>query len=369
MSIRTTTIGLIVLLGAASLQADELRVETLKYANITIIGVEDGELIYRMQTGGESRRVINTITQITLVDRDEFNAAERALADGDVEVALKGYGRALALAEEPWLKEVIRFRQLLAFQRDRQIDRALELWRRLCKPETGSANAMAMMPGEEAFGEAGSTTNAQAIAGLLQDRPGEDTSDFDRAVTKLLLDLYTFEGDDEAASREAARLAGQPATDIDDGGSGDASDGLRSESDLSRRLAAATVLMNGPAETGWAQAVETIEADLNDYPDDMLAEALLVLGRAVRKQSGVTDGDGGRALLLESGVHFMYVVTFFASSDEAAEALFEAGTICEEIENVRAARQAYVAVQTRYSHLPVAEKATAALEALDNKTD
>jgi tetratricopeptide (TPR) repeat protein len=367
MSSRTTTIGLVLLLSAAFAQADDLRIGTLKYAKITVIGVEDSELIYRTQAGIESRRVVNEITQITLVDRVDFNAGEKALADGDPNAALKSYGRALALADTDWLKQLVRYRQLLAFQKDKQIDRAIELWRRLCKPENGSENAMAMMPGEDAFGEAGSTANQQAIKGLLQDRPDRDTSDYDRAITKLLLDLYTFEGDDEAASTEAARLAGQPApgTEVEDDGS---EDGPRSETNLSERLAAATVLMNGRSESGWAQAIETIEADLHQYSDDMLAEALFILAHATRKQAGVTEGDEGRVLLLEAGVHYMYVVTFFPASDEAGEALLEAGAINEEIGNIRAARQAYAAVRTRYGHLPVVDKASAALEALDNNT-
>ena len=368
MSVRTTIIGLVVLLVAGGVRGDELYVGTLKYSSVTVTGIDDCQLVYRTPAGVESERLLNTITQLVLVGRDDFNAAEQALADDDTKAAFRAYERARATSDEAWIKELILFRQLLAFQRDHQIDRALELWRRLCKPENGSDNARAMMPGKEAFGEPGSTANAQAIQGLLLDRPKQDETNFDRAVTKLLLDLYTHEGDDEGASREAARLAGQPMTDDGDGAGDASTDGPRSETNLGERLAAATVLMDGVSAAGWTRAVETIEADLHQYPDDMLSEALLVLGLATRKQAGAAEGDEGRRLLLEAGVHFMYVATFFADSDEAAQAMFEAGTINEEIGNARAARKVYAAVLAKYGHLPIAEQATAALEALE-KTD
>ena len=375
MVARSTTIGLLVLMAAVAAQADELRIETLKYANVTVIGVEDSELIYRVQGGkDDSRRLVNSITQIALADRDDFNAGEASLVAGELEAAFKSYDRALALASEAWLKQLIRYRQLLAYERNHQIDRALELWRRLCRPEKSSENAMAMMPGVDAFGEPGSLANSQAISGLLLDRPDTDMTSFDRAVTKLLLDLYKHEGDDEAASREAARLAGQPIP----GGDGEPGDGPTDGPGgqaLSERLSAATVLMTGDTAAGWAQAIDTINADLHEYPEDMLAEALLVLGLATRKQADAAtedpdaaDGEA-RTLLLEAGIHLMYVATFFPESPEAAEALFETGRINEAIGNVRAARQAYAAVQARYGHLDMAEKAAEALRALDTKTD
>jgi len=367
---RAVTIITLLLVAAGTAWPDEIIVGGVRYLNVTITGINDSMLLFRTAAGVQTQRILKEVDRITLADNAAFNTAEDALAQGRAQEGLRQYQNAARVAQDAWVKTLASYRQLRIYEQQKQIDRALSMWRRVCRPESGSENALAMMPTEAVFGEPGSQANAAAIAALNEGRPRRDATELDRAITRLLLALYQHEGDVDGTAREAGRLAGEVPPDEPGDVADDADVPPPGRDDIGGRLQAAEAFLGTPG--GYANAARTIEADLHNYPEALLARALLVWGKATRQHADAmaqTEGaaDEARLAMLEAGLHLMYVATFFPDSPEAPEALFEAGRVNEAIGNPRAARQAYDAVRTRYGHTPLADRAGEAIERLDTE--
>ncbi|MHC4561221.1 MAG: hypothetical protein ACYS8X_00440 [Planctomycetota bacterium] len=359
-------IGCVVLaMAAATLQADDVSKGRLTHRGVTVTGINDGELTFRKSTGDVLKVSLSELTAVSLDGHDSFNTAEAALKDKNYDEALRGYRAAMQQATQRWQKDLIQFRRLRTFDTAARIDKALELWKQLCQQSRNSEKILAMMP--KTLGEAGSSANAAAIKLLTTDRPAADTSDYDARVTELLMNLYEQEGRDEEVAREAARLAGEAVADEEDEATDDEEDEVVDEArpaDPSARLKAAKVRLDQAG--GAAAVVGWITEDLDSYDEEMLAEAMLLLGKAKRMLADQAADDADQAekvrqLRLEAGIHLMIVAALYADAPEAAEALFEAAGINEALGNMAAARNAYDTVRSRYADSPFAQQATDAL--------
>jgi len=317
----------------------------------TLVGVNDGQIVYQ-STGGAERTVsLAEVESISLNDQAEFNAAETALVAGQFDQAIRNYALASGNAREPWVQQLITLRKMKALDGAGRLPEALRMWQQQAGRNV-SANMLALMP--KTLAPAGSDANAGAIdllAAMMGDSVETDT---DRAVAQLLLRLYQLEGRDA----EAGELIGLFGDDEDAPRVIE-----RIEGDLTQRLDRARAMLDRTG--GPERVVETLTADLNLYDTDLLPEALLVLGYARKKLAEAGEGDDARASLVQAGLSFMHVATYFPRSPVAGEALYEAARVNEVLGDRLAARRAYEAVVSGYADSDAATSAAAALREME----
>jgi TolA-binding protein len=92
--------------------------------------------------------------------------------------------------------------------------------------------------------------------------------------------------------------------------------------------------------------------------------ALMVSGRAKVILAERASKDARNSQLLLAGLDFMRVACFHPYSDQAAEALYQAGQACAAAGDVNGAKVAYDAAATRYADTDWGKKAGSALGSL-----
>ena len=113
-----------------------------------------------------------------------------------------------------------------------------------------------------------------------------------------------------------------------------------------------------------AAAIEAVQSQLDELRHDELAGGLSLLGRS---QLALARQRRDRALLTQAGLNLMRVAVWFPNSDQAPEALHQAGEINAQLGNRRAARAAWERVISQYEASPSAQRARRALEQLDGR--
>jgi len=118
----------------------------------------------------------------------------------------------------------------------------------------------------------------------------------------------------------------------------------------------------------YAQAAKAVNDVLHQLDRDSLSEAISIRAKALLGQAAsVTDKKRKQELMLEAGLDFMRVATFFRGSPQAGESLFLAGQIMARLPerpNTAAAANAYKVVARDYAGTPIGQKATVALNTL-----
>ena len=319
----------------------------------TIVGVDDGQVVYRSSGGAERTVSLAEIESISLEGQSEFNAAETALAEGQFDQAIRNYTVAGGAARDPWVRQLIDLRKMQALDGAGRLDEALRLWQQTVGRGAASGNMLALMPATLA--PAGSDANAAAIDLLAAAMGDSIETDTDQAIARLLLRLYQLEGLDAEAEQLLAMFGGEDDAPVVV---------ERIEGDLGQRLGRARAMLDRPG--GPDRVIETITADLNLYDTDLLPEALLVLGYASQRVAEAGEGEDAQAALVQAGLSFMHVATFFPRSSVAGEALYQAGRVNQALGDRLAARRAYEAVVSGYSENAAAAAAVAAAtKALD----
>ncbi len=98
-----------------------------------------------------------------------------------------------------------------------------------------------------------------------------------------------------------------------------------------------------------------------------LRQALAAQGVHIDELKAPAMGQEKQKLLLEAGLNFMRVYTFFKASEIANEALYEAAVVNVELGNKPAARAAFKMVIERSAGSAIGKKAVEGLESLDKK--
>ncbi|MHC4986573.1 MAG: hypothetical protein ACYTFO_10510, partial [Planctomycetota bacterium] len=127
----------------------------------TVIGVEDGQVVYRSSGGAERTVPLAEVESIALEGQSGFNAAETALADGQFDQAIRNYTLAAGEAREPWAQQLIALRKMKALEGAGRLDEALRLWQQAAGRGAASANMLGLMPAT--LGPSGGDANAAAI--------------------------------------------------------------------------------------------------------------------------------------------------------------------------------------------------------------
>ncbi len=363
--ITRTTLPVFVLLIALTCpltaQADSVKLTNgLTYEPVKIKNVTDGIIYYRMSTGTLIAKPLSSVALVTISRNEDFTRAEKLLVQGKYAQAEKLYRKAYKNAVRPWVKNLVEYRMLVLNQATGKIDKAVEYWLKMVDASNASIGSLALCP--KKLAPAKSPANNRAIALLEKKLKTVKSKPYIQAILKLLIELYEREGQLEKARKIAIRLTGkqhtQPVT-TRKSGTGKPARPVSLEPQL--RLARISFRSGH-----YDEAINQIEPSLNKFLTKELPEALYLLGRAKFELSKrVNEKDKARQLLIEAGVRFMEVVTFFPDNHNASEALLLAGKVNENLGNMQAARKAYSAVIKRY---PGSRSATLAEKAMKRLT-
>ncbi|MFP4140390.1 MAG: tetratricopeptide repeat protein [Planctomycetota bacterium] len=369
---RWTSLLAVVLLAGVAL-GDEVNIGGLPRRG-TVIGADGFSVTLRLSGGREVKSNVAEVREITLSGRTSFNTAEGLYADGKYAEAIQAYQRAARQADQKWLRRLIRYRQYLAMNKAGRINQAVEEWLGLVEEHERDSAILKARPTE--MGKKGSKDNDKAIRLLEAKLEREKSGAFADAIKQVLLDLYRREGRRE----DAARLAGRTLVEDDDKEDDQPSNGSdtkpavpRGDADKVIQAASITIEQAGDPDAKLtdaqrvakaSEALKSLQAKAKSFAMGDLAPALLWMGKA---QLVIHDhGKDARKDLVEAGLNFMRVATFYTASTQTPEALFLAGQVNEKLGNASAARQAYAAVKEHFANTKFASKASKALDALDS---
>jgi tetratricopeptide (TPR) repeat protein len=159
------------------------------FRNVTITDFRGDKLIFRGVSEQYLRKPLDQVEYLAIDGEPELNAAEQAATAGNWAAAAARYDEALAMAQKPWLRALIRLRLLATCEHAGRFDRAVSLYIELL--EASPALAAAHAP--RAPGGVGSDMNRRARAtleGALAKDPMRAISD---PVRTLLLELLIYE--------------------------------------------------------------------------------------------------------------------------------------------------------------------------------
>jgi len=257
--------------------------------------------------------------------------------------AIRAYEAAAGLKVSAHVKTIIDYRLLSALDRAGWIDQAASKWLRLVDREEAASGAVACRP--KTLADKGDPRNAKAINILGTRLRGMKDKKYRNATLDLLVRLLSVEG----RSDEIARWLPKEA----------ASD------DPKLKLLRGVAFLN---KKEYAPAAKAVNDVLHQLGRDSLSEALSVRAKALLGQAAaVTDKKTKQELMLEAGLDFMRVATFFRGTPQAGESLFLAGQIMASLPerpNKAAAIKAYEAVERDYAGTPIGQKASVALKTL-----
>lgn len=359
---------------AVTCYADEITIQGLPYANVTVNDVKDCEIVFRT-ANREVRKPLDQVDRIQLRGRDAFNAAEELLNKKSFAEAEAAYTKLLTADGSGWMDRLVHIRLLRAQDGAGRVFDATGEWLGIAMANKACAVSLALRPRN--LPPKGSPDNARAVD-LLKARKAEaNEAALRTAINQLLLDLFRQEGRDEEAVALAEEMSGKrpPSSTVSPKPTGyptattstgppsstteiPAAPAPESGSSKARFDAADVLLQNGNAE----KVLHDI--DLNAESDATLPEALILVARAqVQLAQKAGDAQKKKSLLCEAGLNFMRVSVFYGSSSKAAEALYNAAVVSQALGNTKAMNAAYQQIVDQYAKSPFAEKARAALQA------
>lgn len=346
-----------VLAVAAAAAGDELVVGKTRYRQCILSGAKDGMILFRLsQTGPTIRKPMTDVKSIRLSSLELFNEAEKLREGGRPGEAVGEFDNLIRAIRGGWKNRLIRYRLLQALGEAGQSDRWVSEWSRIVSESDSKSAVLAYRP--KKLAPKGSPANGRAITALEKLRAEARGKAWLGAVKALLLKLYQHEGRKEADALAEELLGSKKGPEAP------ATTNGKEEPDSPQALeqqlrGAAFVLQKDPAK-----ALGVIEDNLHHYGPGELSQALLLAGKAQSGLAGRAGGQERRKWLLKAGLSFMRVYAHFPGSDEAPEALYQAGRVNAMLPDPAAARAAYQRVIGRFPESPEAKAARTALAGL-----
>ena len=334
----------------------------LTYEPVKIKNVTDGIICYRMATGAIVTKPLTQVARVTITRDKDLTQAEKLLVEGKYAQAEKFYLKSLKKAVAPWKKNLIEYRLLVINQLTGKIDKAVEIWLKIVDASNASIGTLALCP--KKLAPAKSPANDQAIDILEKKLKTVTSKPYSQAILKLLVNLYERQGNLEKARQAATRLLGKQHTQSTTATSGETSQPqqpIRQHSYEPQLRLARISLRAGR----YNEVVSQLEPLLSKLSDKELPEGLYLIGRAKLELSKrTTDKDKAKKLLLEAGIKFMEVVSYFPQHSRAPWALLLAGKVNQRLGNITAARKAYLTVIKQYNKSEAAKLAKKAINLL-----
>jgi hypothetical protein len=291
----------LVLLPAAGAQADEIE-RNGQPLNVTIVGVDDGELVYRPAAGGERRIPLDEVGPLKLdTDPKFFDAYERFVAE-DYRGAVDGFGEVIEESSAPWVRHYARFYLAQALDQRGEPTDAAEVY--LAIARDGADPYFLSRPPVASLADANDAQRGRIRSEIMA--VIEDTEGPARAALQGYLRQVV--GDDQMPDIDPGPGPGPgtPGAGPDRTASAvilpDEVWDLLDEDEAEERWAAVTLLIEGDP----AGAVEAITPWL-DNPSAM-PQKLFILGRA---QLAIAEATGERDDYLDAGLTFMRLIVHY----------------------------------------------------------
>lgn len=275
------------------------------YVGVEIVGFEDGELAFRVNTHGNVvKKPLTEIAAISVDNQAAFNQAERLFDKREYAKCIQPFERARRQARHQWLVDLIDVRLLTAYDETGRFDRAVRTFLELLP----RAPAEALFRRPVNIPKAGSDYNRIAFGLISQAEKRIDDPGLLRHVRLLKLDVLWAEKS-PAARELAAEL-----------------DGVAPASQPSRQLVSQVERLSRLVEMGrYERALPLIEGAMARAPEDGL-DVLLMLQAKCELATAQSDEQ-----LRQAALTAMRVVIHYDRSQSLAEALFVAAKAHERL--------------------------------------
>lgn len=288
--------------GAAS--ADEI-MRNGQWQAATIIGVEDGQLVYRNNAGGQREVPLGQIESLRLDDDETFFEALEAFGEEDYRRAERMFEEIAEQARQDWVRQYAQYYLVQALDHRGEPTEAAEVFVALVRD--GADPYFLAMPPVDSLAEANDDQRSrirEEVMDVIEDTEGQ-------ARARVQAYLLAVVGEEQMPDLGPGTDAPETPSTRDHSGSAvilptvvwnliDAED-----ADLDR-WAAITLISEGKYE----ESIEALTPWLNN-PADM-PEKLFLLGRAQLAIAEASDDDG---LYLDAGLTFMRIVVHYERLD------------------------------------------------------
>ncbi len=345
----------------------------VEYRGGTVVTVDDCAILFRQPGGNEMTTPLAKVDYLVIENEPEFNAAEDALKEGDIDEAMRMYRQAQNISSNEWMLELGEIRRIQATALSVDIDQAVDDWIELLEDQNFSENSRLLLP-QNVSTDDDANRAALALLTELRQRDGiakaDDVSPYAEeaelwlALTEQMSALADALGDTDLVAQLADEMIGTP-----DGTDPDGGDPTRLTSEaVDKTLDATERLLAYPDRQ--EEIVETVTGVLTSCSRPQLVRAFMLRGEAFANRAAAAlaaeDAANHKAMLKEAGLDYMYVVVFFKNYPEASDALLKAAMINEELGNLVAARGAYERLVAEYKTSDAAADAQEAIDRLMN---
>ena len=336
------------------LRADTIRLRSgetgsIDYAGAKIVGIENGQLLYRTRDGRDNVKELDKVDRIEVDDEPALNDAENAFVSDSFDKAVDGYQKVIRSTNKPWLAQWASRRLQAAAQKTGRFDAAVSAYVARVQFEDPNAVPKPAMPAEQ------STYLNSATSDVLNTLANPKLTDPQRiALLSFLIDLQRTRRDNKAADAAADKLDELLAKDPNN------PNAFRAIA--KRKLQSAQVAMD---KKDYAAAVKEIDSARSQFSDPVQqADALYLLAEA-RFQLAAANKQP--AALKDAALAFMRVVAHFkdtADRPHVAQALVRTAQIEEMLNDPQAARALYEQLVAQYPDDPNAAAARQGIERL-----
>ena len=295
--------------------------------DVTIIGVEDGELIFQTKQGRETRKALEQVSQIKIDADPAFSKAEEAFSKQQWKEAAKGYIQAAKSSNVDWVKDRANQRLTVAAAKGGDFPAAVNAYLYMLgrDPNLAAKNRPAIPEGQAG------KLNAAVTAVDAARKNTRLSADARARLQTFYVDLLIANGQSDVASRELDQ-APTPTRDGDGGKARGNADASANPLQARQKLQAAQVALE---QKDYQKAIDAINSASEIFTEPALqAQALYMLADA---QAGLAeaggDADGKAAALRDAALAYMRVVAHFRENpqqrERVARALIRAATLLE----------------------------------------
>jgi TolA-binding protein len=336
------------------LRADSIRLRsgetgTIDYNGAKIVGIEQGQLLYRTRDGRDNSKELDKVDRIEVDGEPALNEGESAFSTEAFDKAVDAYQKVIRSTNKPWLGYWASRRLQAAAEKTGRFDAAVSAFVARVQFEDPNSIPRPALPGEQ------STYLNTAVKDVLNALSNPKLNDPQRiALLGFLIDLQRARRDTKAADDAANRLDELLAKDPNNPQAGRAI--------AKRKLQTAQAAMD---KKDYRAAINEIESSRAQFTDPVQqADALYLLAEARFQQAAPSRQPQA---LKDSALAFARVVAHFKDAPDrphVTAALMRIAQIEELLGEPQAARAVYEQLASQYPDDPNAAAAKQSAERL-----
>jgi len=293
--------------------ADSLNVGSLKYTDVRVTAIKNGEVFFTTTTGNEVHKPLSQVSKISLNDEPSFSLAEEAYQSKDWDKATTNYQKTLTTTQKPWLREWCSVRLLESANNAGRFDAAIRAYVALAEKSPESAKTVTFNPPKS-----DSAYLPEAIKLLEAAVARQKNEEIKGILLKTLVDLHTARGDANAADTATQQLLASKV----------AADPNSPEAQRAQVVMKLRLVKKDLANKEYDKVLATLEKEGGSIIDPAdQAEALLLMADARSAKAGNSDDP---TVWKEVAIAYLRVVSAAPASPHAAAALLKVAQIHEK---------------------------------------